>query len=181
MREVHRTEHPGYPKERQYRTGCALALFIIFLSYPLSAQVQPSLSEGNHAVKYASAYNWIQSPELPSALTAGANTITLKPCPRGLRVADPAGLVSKVAPHEYAYIAGTGDPEAALITGGSGHGGDSSCTIEVTLKQPHPAGYTAGSATGGIKEASEDAMFLAEPVGAGARRRQGGMVVLDTA
>ncbi len=96
-------------------------------------------------------------------------------------MADPPGLISNVLPHEYVYIAGKGDPEAALITGGSGHAGDASCTIDVSLKQPHPAGYSAGSATGGIKEASEDAMFVAEPYGAGVRRRQGGMVVLDTA
>jgi hypothetical protein len=49
------------------------------------------------------------------------------------------------------------------------------------LKQSHPAGYSAGSASGGIKEASEDAMFLAEPYGAGVRRQQGGVVILDTA
>jgi hypothetical protein len=89
--------------------------------------------------------------------------------------------VSHVAPHEYVYVAGTGEPEAALIAGGGGHAGEASCTIDVTLKQPHPAGYSAGSATGGIKEASEDAMFLAESYGGGVRRRQGGMVVLDTA
>ncbi len=96
-------------------------------------------------------------------------------------MADPPGLVSHVAPHEYVYIATTGDPEAALITGGGGHSGDASCTIDVTLKYPHPAGYSLSSATGGIKEASEDAMFLAEPYGGGIRRRQGGTVILDTA
>lgn len=133
------------------------------------------------AARYASAYNWIQSPAMPPALIAGGNTITLRPCPRGLRVADPPGLVSHVPPHEYVYITGTGDPEAALITGGGGHAADASCTIDVTLKYSHPAGYNVGSATGGIKEASEDAMFLAEPYGAGVRRRQGGMVMLDTA
>jgi hypothetical protein len=167
---------------RRYITEAALAAWLIFPLNWVAAQGQPSAPESSpHAAKYASAYNWIQSPSTPPALVAGANTITLKPCPRGLRVADPPGLVSHVGPHEYVYIAGTGEPEAALITGGSGHAGDTSCTIDVTLKQPHPAGYRAGSATGGIKEASEDAMFLAEPYGGGARRRQGGMVVLDTA
>ncbi len=180
MSQVHCAEREGYQSERRYIIAFALALWLVSSFSQLAAQVQAGL-EGGHAAKYASAYNWIQSPSLPPALVAGANTITLNPCPRGLRVADPVGLVSHLAPHEYVYIAATGDPETALITGGSGHGGDPSCTIEVTLKQPHPAGYSAGSATGGIKEASEDAMFLAEPFGAGARRRQGGMVVLDTA
>lgn len=158
----------------------ALAILLILPLSWLAAQGQTS-EIAERAAKYASAYNWIQSPTQPPALVAGSNTITLTPCPRGLRVADPPGLVSHVKPHEYVYIAGTGDPESALITGGSGHAGDASCTIDVTLKQPHPAGYRAGSATGGIKEASEDAMFLAEPYGAGVRRRQGGTVVLDTA
>jgi hypothetical protein len=159
---------------------CVLALFL-FSACQVSAQGPTGLPEGGHAAKYASAYNWIQSPTVPQALVAGANSITLRPCPRGLRMADPVGLVSHVAPHEYVYITGTGDPEAASITGGIGHGGDPSCTIDVIVKQPHPAGYSAGSATGGIKEASEDAMSLAEPYGYGVRRKQGGMVVLDTA
>ncbi len=168
----------------QRRSGAKAVLLILLCSHfgEATAQGQASaVDAGQHAAKYASAYNWMQSPTMPPALAAGADTITLKPCPRGLRVADPPGLPTHIAPHEYVYIAGTGDPEAAAITGGGGHAGDASCTIEVTLKYPHPAGYTAASATGGIKEASEDAMFLAEPYGAGIRRRQGGMVVLDTA
>jgi hypothetical protein len=168
----------------QRRSGVKAVLAILLCSHLLevTARSQASPADaGQHAAKYASAYNWIQSPTMPPALLAGANTITLQPCPRGVRVADPPGLPTHIAPHEYVYITGTGDPEAAPITGGGGHSGDASCTIEATLKYPHPAGYTAGSATGGIKEASEDAMFLAEPYGAGIRRRQGGMVVLDTA
>jgi hypothetical protein len=173
------------------RQGCfargkfAEAALILLLFCPsswLAATGQNSAPEASsRAAKYASAYNWVQTPSTPPALVAGANKITLQPCPRGIRVSDPPGLVSRFTPHEYVYIAGRGDPEAALITGGTGHGGDASCTIEVTLKQAHPAGYIAGSATGGIKEASEDAMFLAEPYGAGIRREQGGVVILDTA
>jgi hypothetical protein len=160
----------------------ALALLLVAPVCQVAADGQVSPADvGQHAAKYASAYNWVQSPAMPPALIVGANTIMLRPCPRGLRVADPPGLVSHVAPHEYVYITGTGDPEAALITGGGGHAGDASCTIDATLKYPHLAGYRVGSATGGIKEASEDATFLAEPYGGGIRRRQGGMVVLDTA
>lgn len=169
------------PRRRCLAKAALIALlFAPFAMVAVEGQASPA-DVGAHTPKYASAYNWIQSPAMPPALVAGVNTITLKPCPRGLRVADPPGLVSHVAPHEYVYITGTGDPEAALITGGIGHAADASCTIDVTLKYAHPAGYTAGSATGGIKEASEDAMFLAEPYGFGVRRRQGGIVVLDTA
>jgi hypothetical protein len=176
MRDVH-----GVAERRQHFREYALVALLVF---PLSQAVEGQMSApeaGLRTTKYASAYNWSQSSTMPPALVSGANTITLRPCPRGLRVADPPGLVSHVAPHEYVYIAGTGDPEAALIAGGGGHAGDASCTIEISLKRPHPAGYHVGSATGGIKEASEDAMFLAEPYGGGARRQQGGVVVLDTA
>jgi hypothetical protein len=167
---------------RMHSAESALILLSFCLSGGLSTTGQTSTAEASsRAAKYASAYNWVQTPSTPPALVAGANMITLQPCPRGIRVSDPPGLVSRFTPHEYVYIAGRGDPEAALITGGTGHGGDASCTIEVTLKQAHPAGYIAGSATGGIKEASEDAMFLAEPYGAGIRREQGGVVILDTA
>ena len=173
---------PEVAKRRRHLATYGLSVLLFLPFNPFAAESQTSSRESGHdGAKYASAYNWMQSPTTPPALAAGANTITLRPCPRGLRVADPPGLVSHVTPHEYVYIAGTGEPEAALITGGGGHGGDASCTIDVTLKQPHLAGYSAGSATGGIKEASEDAMFLAEPYGGGARRRQGGMVILDTA
>jgi hypothetical protein len=167
------------PRRRNVaKAALAALLFSTFVR--VAARGQASSTDVQHTPRYASAYNWIQSPAMPPALAAGANTITFRPCPRGVRVADPPGLVSHVAPHEYVYITGTGNPEAALIAGGGGHAGDSSCTIDVILKYPHPAGYTAGSATGGIKEASEDAMFLAEPYGGGIRRRQGGMVILDT-
>jgi hypothetical protein len=182
MRGAHRVaKQTKTLTERECVAKAALALLFFSLVGQVTAGGQASPPDaGQHAAKYASAYNWIQSPAMPPALVAGANTITLKPCPRGLRVADAPGLVSHFAPHEYIYIAATGDPEAALVAGGSGHGGDASCTIDVTLKYPHPAGYSAGSATGGIKEASEDAMFLAEPYGAGIRRKQGGTVMLDT-
>jgi hypothetical protein len=169
------------PQRRKSAMAALVALvFSPFISVAAMGQAS-STDVGQPTPKYASAYNWIQSPAMPRVLAAGTNTITLRPCPRGLRVADPPGLVSHVAPHEYVYITGTGDPEAALIAGGGGHAGDASCTIDVILKYRHPAGYSAGSATGGIKEASEDAMFLAEPYGGGIRRRQGGMVFLDTA
>lgn len=126
--------------QQRYFTEAALAVWLFCSLSGAAAQGQTSAQgDGQHAAKYASAYNWIQSPAMPPALVAGANTITLRPCPRGLRVADPPGLVSRVAPHEYVYVAGTGEPEAALIAGGGGHAGEASCTIDVTLKQPHPA------------------------------------------
>ncbi len=140
----------------------------------------PSLGGSSRPVMYASDHNWRQSPSSPSKLEVGENTIKLVPCPRGLMVSDPPDKKSLVTPHEYVLIAGTGKAEAAQITGGIGHGGDSSCTINVSTKEQHAGGYSVGSATGGVKEASEDAMFLVEPYGFGARRLQGGTVIIDS-
>lgn len=93
-------------------------------------------------------YNWTRSPSTPSSLATGANTITLAPCPRGLSTND-----------HYVYIAGTGTPEAVKITAVSCAGGVASGTITVTTAGNHSAGYTVQTASGGIKEASEDAKF----------------------
>src|SRR5580700_1568247 len=77
----------------------ALALLWFSPVGQIASEGQASLADtGQHGAKYASAYNWIQSPAVPPALVAGVNTITLRPCPKGLKVADPPGLVSHVAP-----------------------------------------------------------------------------------
>jgi hypothetical protein len=125
------------------------------------------------SVKYASEYNWQQSPTTPSALVAGANTITLSPCPNGLFV-----NATYYTPTQYVYIAGQGTPEAVAATRVSGYSGQSSCQISVTTANTHTAGYTVGSASGGIKEASEAARSL---VAAYSSWVWGGTVVIDSA
>ncbi|HVI08320.1 MAG TPA: hypothetical protein VND65_08505, partial [Candidatus Binatia bacterium] len=62
-------------------------LFVAALLAPSAASGQ--MADHPSATKFASAYNWRQSPVSPPALAPGANTITLSPCPRGLRVANP--------------------------------------------------------------------------------------------
>lgn len=92
-----------------------------------------------------SEYNWTVSPKLPSSLAVGPNTITLPNCPKGLSTND-----------HFLYIAGTGIPEAVKVTVVNctpGAGG----TISLVATSVHGDGYTISSATGGIKEAWEDA------------------------
>jgi hypothetical protein len=126
------------------------------------------------SVKYASDYNWQQSPASPPALAAGANTIRLAPCPRGFMV-NTAPIAAQYTPTHYVYITGAGAAEAAKIARVSGYAGDSFCQFSVTLANAHGAGYTVGSASGGIKEASEAAR---SQTGWGF---QGGQVVIDAA
>ena len=125
------------------------------------ASGQASSAAGNgsasmQSVKYASAYAWQQSPSSPQSLAAGANTITLSPCPAGFMV-NTAPIAAPYVPTHYVYIAGTGTPEAAKIARVSGYAGDNSCQFSVNLTNTHGTGYTVGTASGGIKEASEAA------------------------
>ncbi len=115
---------------------------------PKTGVAPPSVT----SIKYASVYNWQQAPSTPASLATGANTITLTPCPNGLFINS-----NFYVPTQYVYIAGTGTPEAVAATRVSGYSGQSSCQISVTTTGSHAAGYTVGSASGGIKEASEAA------------------------
>jgi len=95
-------------------------------------------------------YSWQQQVAGTTGLTAGVNTITLKPCPRGVNGTDL---------WHYLYISGTGTPEAVLITGGSCTSGNTSGTIAFIAAYDHPAGYTIGSATDGVQETINDAVI----------------------
>jgi len=126
------------------------------------------------SIKYASDYNWRQSPASPPTLVAGSNTIMLAPCPRGFMV-NTAPIGAQYIPTHYVYISGAGTAETAKITRVSGFAGDASCQFSVTLANAHGSGYTIGSASGGIKEASEAAR---SQTGWGF---QSGQVVIDAA
>jgi hypothetical protein len=93
-------------------------------------------------------YAWQQSPA--NTLRAGPNTVNMTPCPRGVNGTD--------AWH-YLYISGTGIPEAVLITGGTCTSGAASGTVQFVAAFAHPAGYKLGSATGGVQEAVNAAVF----------------------
>jgi len=102
-------------------------------------------------VRYVtSSWNWVHSPA-DSLAAAGSNTIHLTPCPLGIDTSNTAKR-----PY-YVYVAGTGTPETALVTGGTCTSGAASGTIIITTAGAHSSGYTVGSSTSGIQEALNDA------------------------
>jgi hypothetical protein len=114
------------------------------------------LTAGMQAVKYASDFNWTQSPS--ADLTgAGAKTVSLSACPLGVTASEP---------EYYVYIAGTGTAEAAVVTGGTCAGNGLAGTLQFTTVNSHAAGYTVGSASAGLQEALITARFTpANPTG----------------
>ncbi len=107
------------------------------------------LTAGMQAVKYASDFNWSQTPSANLG-TPGAATVTLSACPPG---------VTGTEPLYYVYVAGTGTAEAALVTGGTCTGSGSAGTLQFTTVNAHAAGYTVGSASSGLQEALIAARF----------------------
>ena len=107
------------------------------------------ITSGMQAIKYASDFNWSQSPSANLG-TAGAVTVTLSACPPGVTGAEP---------QYYVYVAGTGTAEAVLVTGGTCAGNGSAGTLQFTTVNAHAAGYTVGSASAGLQEALIAARF----------------------
>jgi hypothetical protein len=62
-------------------------------------------------------------------------------------------------PYYYIYVAGTGTPEAALVTGGTCAGNGATGTLMFTTLNGHSPGYTIGSASSGLQESSIAARF----------------------
>jgi len=101
------------------------------------------VTAGMQAVKYATDFNWSQTPSA-DLTTAGAKTVSLAGCPAG---------VTGSEPQYYVYIAGTGTPEAVMVTGGTCAGNGQPGTLQFTTANTHAAGYAVGSASGGLQEA----------------------------
>jgi hypothetical protein len=89
-------------------------------------------------------YEWQQIPQGQPSIHVGSNTLTLKPCPRGVNGND--------AWH-YIYISGTGEPEAVLINGGTCVSEATGGTINFVAAHAHGMGYRLGTATAGVQEA----------------------------
>jgi hypothetical protein len=102
------------------------------------------LTPGMLAVKYASDFAWGLNPSTDLS-KAGTKTVTLTQCP--------AGVTGSEAQY-YVYISGTGTAEAVLVTGGSCSGNGQSGTLQFTTVNAHLAGYSVGSASGGLQEGS---------------------------
>ena len=107
------------------------------------------LTPGMLAIKYATDFAWTQSPTADLS-TAGAKTVTLTSCPPG---------VGGSELQYYVYVSTTGTPEAVLVTGGTCAGNGQPGTVQFTTANAHPAGYTVGSASGGLQEALVAARF----------------------
>jgi hypothetical protein len=113
-------------------------------------QAGGGVTAGMQVVKWATDYNWSQSPSA-SLSTPGSQTVTLSACPSG---------VTGTEPYYYIYIAGTGTAEAALVTGGTCAGNGSGGTLQFTTVNAHGAGYAVGSASSGLQESSIAARFV---------------------
>ena len=121
-------------------------------SQNISQPAGTQFSANNWAnIRYVTpSWNWSQTPT-DSLSTPGSATIHLSPCPLGIDASANAYYSYKV------YISGTGTAEAVPVTGGTCAPGAASGTIVVTTANAHAAGYTVGSASGGIQEAWNDA------------------------
>jgi hypothetical protein len=104
--------------------------------------------------------NWSQNPS--GTISAGSNTVTLTPCPRGLTVAT-------VLPSQtYVYISGTGTAEAVLITSTTcTQAGGSNGTITFSAANSHGSGYAIGSASQGVQEAINSAPYSTNVIESG--------------
>ena len=110
---------------------------------------QASFANLENARYVDASYAFSQSPAADLS-SAGAKTVTLTPCPLGIDTSNNSN-----APY-FLYVAGTGTPEAVQVTGGTCTSGGSTGTVTFTTANTHTAGYTVGSATGGIQEAIND-------------------------
>ena len=121
-------------------------MWAVFVSVHHAPYAAASNSEplAANVVRSATDLNWRQSPS-SSLNSAGRNSVTLDPCPPG---------VIATESWYFVYLSGTGTPEAVRVTGGSCKGDSRPGTLEFTTANSHPSGYTIGSASSGIQEAS---------------------------
>lgn len=127
----------------------ALVLVICFSVHHAPYARADSSSLASNVVRSPIDTNWRQSPASPLS-SAGKNSVTLNPCPPGV-------IASEL--WYYVFISGTGTPEAVRVTGGTCKGDGRPGTLDFTTTSSHSAGYTIGSASSGVQEASIAARF----------------------
>lgn len=108
------------------------------------------LTPGMQMLKFATDFNWSATSSTDLA-SPGAKIVNLAACPVGVKGSESA---------YYVYVSGTGTPEAVLVTGGTCAGNGAAGTLQFTTANSHPAGYSIGSATSGIQEASIAARII---------------------
>lgn len=118
------------------------------ITQPATTSFSPNILQ---RARYATNYQWSQSPTSPSTIAVGPNVVTINGV---LGVS--AYSVSKVK--HYLWLSTVGTPERVLITGTSCTGVNTgTCTVTFTAANTHSAGYTLGTATAGWQEAWVDA------------------------
>jgi hypothetical protein len=110
----------------------------------VASSSKEAAGEGAKAIAYASDFDWIATPS-EDLSSPGHKVVHLAQCQ--------AGVVGNEK-YFYVYIAGTGNPEAALVMGGSCAGDGNPGTLIFNTVNAHREGYTLSSATSGIQEAS---------------------------
>lgn len=167
----------GFPSARSLVIAGGTLLLLAFAAHSVgggtsgaakgqTAPRGPQSSLNSMARRYATDFNWSTTP--PDDLgTTGAKTIHLAACPNG---------VTGREPWYYVYIAGTGTPEAAKVTGGTCKGDNQAGTLQLTTQNQHSAGYTVESASTGLQEASIAARYPS--LNPSSRAVAGGSVIL---
>jgi hypothetical protein len=130
----------------------ATAVPLILTSYRCSAGDQASQKAGSlpekAALKYVSDFAWSAAPS-DDLGAPGVHKVNV-PC---------AGGVRSNEPNYYVLISGTGTTEEEKVTGGTCTSEGRSGTLEFKTQYAHPAGYSVGSASGGLQEAVIAARF----------------------
>ena len=107
-------------------------------------------------VRHTNDYSWSQEPDTDLTLP-GEQTINLPYCPPGVRADEP---------EYWIYVGTTGTAEAARVKDGTCRGDGKPGTLKLTTAYPHTAGYSIGTASGGIQEAIVDARIVpSKPTG----------------
>jgi len=127
-------------KEHELCFRFLLAILPVMIISALAAPGQASLKTSIQSADF----QWTTAPS-DDLSNLGAKIVHLEHCPPGVIAANR---------HYWIYIAGSGTPEAVLVTGGTCAGDGKPGTLNFTTGHPHPAGYTLSSATAGIQEAS---------------------------
>lgn len=160
----------------------AIAIQVLCLSLSVVAQnvvTNPSTSQivaqptgttlsanVDNEVRFASQFQWSQSPTMPVTLGNGTCTgtgpwvctVTINAI-RGIRPISVPGADNTTYTHHNLYLAGTGTPEVVQISGTTCTGASTgTCTVMFTAVNSHAMGYTLGTATAGWQEALVDAI-----------------------
>lgn len=109
--------------------------------------------------------NWSQSPASPSTISTGSVTVTLpNGCPPGLLTN--SGMPGGSHNFDYVKVSGSGGTEYDIITGTTcpAQGGGVAGTVTFTAVANQNAGYTLGTASGGLQEVINSSIRAARSI-----------------